>query len=391
MEIHGISSSGERTTSVWTELARAAAHEQQTETAGDAAAARTVQRPETGVPVREGFVERILGETHEDVTAAPARPAGTHADHGPESANVQIYGRTPVPAPEPTRGADAAVVAAAHAERDFALPASLLVPATLVGLQVERAEGWPLPQPAFVPSAARPLTRVERDRQEKDEQPQPQSQEPADHAAGEGGEGDEAPHAEPAPSAPSFEAGTQEDWSEALTRALREALAARIVPQPLLAAAEQWRRGRCVVLACPQGIDPAGPAWAFVLWPRPRKPVSFRGADAAAPLALFGLRVEARLQWSSPHRSAHWCHVRVVKEHHPRRGRQLIAAEHPAADGKALPPACEVQLGPVLARSLHWCEVCVHIHAAQRFWAALGQQWSVHVVVCSQPLTAVRG
>ena len=51
---------------------------------------------------------------------------------------------------------------------------------------------------------------------------------------------------------------------------------------------------------------------------------------------------------------------------------------------------CEVQLGPVLARSLHWCEVCVRINAVRRFWAALGGQWSVNVVVCSLPLAGTR-
>jgi hypothetical protein len=43
----------------------------------------------------------------------------------------------------------------------------------------------------------------------------------------------------------------------------------------------------------------------------------------------------------------------------------------------------------VLARSLRWCEVCVRIPAAQRFWTALGAQWSVHVVVSSLPLVDV--
>jgi hypothetical protein len=72
-----------------------------------------------------------------------------------------------------------------------------------------------------------------------------------------------------------------------------------------------------------------------------------------------------------------------VKEHHPRRGRQLVAI---GAEGPSAPVPCEVQLGPVLARSLRWCEVCVHISAAKRFWAALGAQWSAQVVVCSGPL-----
>jgi hypothetical protein len=59
-----------------------------------------------------------------------------------------------------------------------------------------------------------------------------------------------------------------------------------------------------------------------------------------------------------------------------------------ASNSKA-PLPCEVQLGPVLARSLRWCEVCVRIPAAQRFWAALGAQWSVHVVVSALPLVNI--
>jgi hypothetical protein len=109
------------------------------------------------------------------------------------------------------------------------------------------------------------------------------------------------------------------------------------------------------------------------------------------PLALYGLRVEARLQWSAMPRGTQWCHVRVVKEHHPRRGRQLIAIDAAGAQRPSTAAVpCEVQLGPVLARSLHWCEVCVRINAVRRFWAALGGQWSVNVVVCSLPLAGAR-
>jgi hypothetical protein len=118
-----------------------------------------------------------------------------------------------------------------------------------------------------------------------------------------------------------------------------------------------------------------------VLWPR-----TAHGA-AHAPITLKGLRVEARLQWSAPPHDGQWCHVRVVKEHHPRRGRQLIACEGAEA---ATHVACEVQLGPVLARSVRWCDVCVRINAVQRFWNALGAQWSVNVVVSAQPLAGVR-
>lgn len=330
-----------------------------------------------------GFVERILGQAQSDVTAEPAQPSGNRADNGMETGSVQTQARTQQVVPEPIRRQDAALPAAAFGRSEFAVPAALLLPVTLTGLQVERAEGWPLPQPAYV---ATPLPRSDTPRVEgressaDDDAPAPTAEQEDSDAS------DEAGSAEKEVEAPELEAASDDDWCEALTLALREALSAKVPPRPLLAAAEQWQRGRCVVLACPQGSDPAGPAWAFVLWPRKFALTRRRSDGSVAPLALHGLRVEARLRWSALPRQANWCHVRVVKEHHPRRGRQLV----PPGDPAGAPAACEVQLGPVLARSLRWCEVCVRINAAQRFWAALGAQWSVHVVVCSQPLTTSR-
>jgi hypothetical protein len=64
----------------------------------------------------------------------------------------------------------------------------------------------------------------------------------------------------------------------------------------------------------------------------------------------------------------------------------VMADEGSAARSGVLP--CAVQLGPVLDRELRRCEVRMHVAAAQRFWAALGQQWSVHVIVCALPLLA---
>ncbi|WP_280156083.1 hypothetical protein [Piscinibacter sp. XHJ-5] len=296
-----------------------------------------------------------------DAQALPAAPG----NDGPELAGMQTLARPPVSADAATRSHDGAVPAAAAGLGDFALPESQLVPAALVGLQVEPAWGWPLPGRADARTSIPQAPTCER--QPSDDDAAPDTQEHAEEQA----QDDAPPAAEPCELV--LEDAGEGGWCEALTRALRVALAARIPAQALVVAAEQWRRGRCVVLACPQGADPAGPAWAFVLWPRP-----------GAALSLVGLRVEARLQWALPPVGAHWCHVRVVKEHHPRRGRQLIAPDSTAS------VPCEVQLGPVLARSLHWCEVCLRIDAVRRFWAALGAQWSVHVVVCATPLAGVR-
>jgi hypothetical protein len=277
---------------------------------------------------------------------------------------------------------DEVLPTSASVDSDFAAPSALLVPAMLVGLQVEAATSWPMPWRGFDPAPP----RVERDPEHERAAPQivaddDEYSDAEDGAAAQTGEDNgEVPAEE------HIEQPLEADWSEPLTRTLRTALAGRVPPHALLAAAEQWQRGRCVVLACPQGDDPAGPAWAFVLWPRRN---AVRAVDGVAPpLALHGLRVEARLQWSAAPQGAQWCHVRVVKEHHPRTGRQLVSLNNTTASGARQPVPCEVQLGPVLARSLRWCEVCVRIQAAQRFWIALGAQWSVHVVVCSLPLIA---
>ena len=149
-------------------------------------------------------------------------------------------------------------------------------------------------------------------------------------------------------------------------------------PGGIAAALEAARRGLNVVLACPQGQDPAGPAWAFVLWPR-------RAPFPGAPLALFGVQVDARLHWSRLPPLQDWCHARVMKEQHPRQGRQLVALD---AQGTATVP-CEVQLGPVPLRTPRWRDVCVRVDAVRPFWSALGQQWSVTVVVGARPLAGV--
>jgi len=310
--------------------------------------------------------------------ALPPAPGQT-VEHTIESAAVQTVMRPPVTEVE-VHNTDDVLPTQASVDSDFAAPAALLVPTMLVGLQVEAAASWPMPWRGFDP----PLPRIEREGERKHEQP------PAEPEEEEAPEADDtqaqADDASPESDETAAETPVDAEWCEPLTRTLRTTLASRVPPHALLAAGEQWQRGRCVVLACPQGDDPAGPAWAFVLWPRR---AALRAIDGVAPpLSLHGLRVETRLQWSALPTEAHWCHVRVVKEHHPRTGRQLISLDDAASSGVRHPVPCEVQLGPVLARSLRWCEVCVRIQAAQRFWAALGAQWSVHVVVSSRPLIA---
>ncbi len=310
-------------------------------------------------------------------TSAPAPVAGSRADSGHEAATLQTFARPHAPVLDPLRPTDSALPAAAHAGSEFAMPTDQLVPAALIGLQVEPGWAWPLPRPridapaaeaSHPPAAAAAETAIDHE-----------GEPPAQDRAGD----DEAPSHDDPPAI--GELGLDDprhaDWCEPLTHALREALRHRPPPQALLDAADQWRRGRCVVLACPQGADPAGPAWAFVLWPRTR-------AAAISRLALCGLRVDARLHWASLPPAAAWRQVRVVKDHQPRFGRQLITLDDGAAGNGSVP--CEIQLGPVLARSLRRCEVCLRIDAARRFWKALGAQWSARVLVCARPLVAPR-
>lgn len=299
------------------------------------------------------------------------------ADAAPRAANAQSVARPHVPLVEPLREADEALPRATHAGSEFALPADQLVQVLLTGLQVEAAAAWPLlRRSAEETPPPRPRPDDERPRE------RPRDESPAKTA-----EPDEEPPQEaavPLPEPPRLDDPREADWSAPLARALRAALAGKIPPRALIVAAEQWQRGRCVVLACPQGEDAAGPAWAFVLWPR-------RPITRTRPPALQGLRVDARLLWTVPPRGAQWCHVRVVKEHHPSRGRQLVAMDASgAANGSGVLPL-EVQLGPVLARSLRGCEVCLRIDAVRRFWTALGAQWSASVVVCSTPLVPAAG
>jgi hypothetical protein len=309
--------------------------------------------------------------------AVPGHQPGERGDHGLEAAGVQTVARTPHQ-PDEARPVDQTHAETPLADVEFALPADLAVPVALVGLQVEAAAAWALPAHTFDPASRSSRRAVD------DEEPRPRA-EPSDEPVEDEPDSDDDVFAEAeelldeAPIA-------DEPWCEPLSLALRRALAARVTPQALLAAAEQWQRARCVVLACPQGLDPSGPAWAFVLWPRLRHAATTPVQRIAPALSLHGLRVDARLQWSSPPRPGQWCHVRVVKEHHPRTGRQLVAVDGSADSKSDAPLPCEVQLGPVLARRLRRCEVCVHIPAAQRFWSALGAQWSVHVVVSSMPL-----
>jgi len=297
-------------------------------------------------------------------TAAGVRAAASEAP--PASAAVS---GSPANALSP---AGATPAAAPAGSTPFAvLP---LVTATLTSLHVEPAWAWSLQGRGFAAStAASAASRRSGDQAapEDDDDAHDDARD-SDEATADGA----GPHGPPPHRSPDAAA---EPWAEPLAQALREALATASPHPALRAAAEQWRLGRCVVLACPQGADPAGAAWAFVLWPRPQ-------ARTAERLALFGLRVDAQLSWARLPPGIEWCHTRLIKTHHPRRGRQLAAVDADAADGVP----CELQLGPVRPAAQRWREGCVRVDSVRRFWAALSDQWSVTVVLRSRPFASLR-
>ena len=327
-----------------------------------------------GVPGAAQVREGLHAETSVPVSE-PTLP-GIDSDHGHEGTTLQSLWRVPTHPGESTRVPQTAIPDVPAAQGDFALPDALLAPATLTGLRAEPAMAWTLPTPStpWTPTPEPPERRRQPREQPERRQPPPEQ-----------GDGDTEtipPRSERQPDTAQtvIDADDADEWREALSLGLRAQLAQLIVPPALLAANEQWQRGRCVVLAFPQGCDPAGAAWAHVLWPHP-------DMRASGKLALHGLRVGARLQWLALPPVILWGHARLIREHHPRHGRQMVMADVGSlAPGAALP--CAVQLGPVLESTPRRCEVRVHVPAAQRFWAALGRQWSVHAVVCARPLLA---
>lgn len=319
---------------------------------------------------REGLAERLLSPAQATALQEPSGAPLPSADPAAETGMLQSFAR-PQPqnanaAPQPQPEAPAAL-AAEGSTGDFALPDAQLAPALLVGLQVDPGYGWMLPQPQPLQERSRTQDgEAERETAERD------ARDDADEEA----QDEDAGQQSPAPAAPLvFDAADAR--LDTLLRALHAALCASDAPPALRAAAEQWQRGRIVIVACPQRPAPQGMAWAFVLAPQ-----ASAGRDGAS-VRLAGSCFEAWLQWREAPRGARWCHARLVKEHHPRHGRRLVAADASQA------AACGVQLGPVLAEQRPPGAVTLRIAAARSFWNALGVQWSALLVVCPLPLAEV--
>ncbi len=337
---------------------------------GEATVAEAIEPTASAAPMHEDFGEHLLSQAQPHAAAEPSQVPAAAADPLTETATAQTFVRAqPQTDASPTK-ADTTLPSAAHALSEFAVPASQLVPTMVIGLQVEPARI--LPQPT-TPLPTRPAAR-DNDEPHAGGMPYEDSPEQPDA---------QEEHTDREPASPASEPDTLHDAGndggcEAIARVLHTALAATTPPPALLAAADQWQRGRCVVFACPQCALPDGPAWAFVLWPRHS---TAHGTPKGLRFTLRGRRIEARLHWTVTPHSERWCHMRLVKDHHPHQGRQLLPM-----DGHTATVACEVQLGPVLVEHPRPCEVRLRIHAVRKLWAALGDQWSVHLVVCSLPL-----
>lgn len=297
--------------------------------------------------------------------------------------------------PEAPRPA-AATLPVADVAKGFALPADQLLPVTLIGLQVQAGDAWPLGTPA----GARRWPGQHQDGGEEDGEVERGRPPAPSHQAGDDDDcGGQAAGGEPAKQRDGALQldDSPADWLDPLARAINERLATSQPPAALAAAAEQWSRGRCVLLVCPcsagagAGAELARahpvetgplPAWAFVLWPR-------RGARPLGPMALrfafTGQRIEARLQWPCGASPA-WCSVRAVKQHLAHGGRQLVALD--AGGAPTGPVPCELQLGPVRAAAPRWRQAGVRIDAVRRLWGTLGGQWSVLLTVCPEALLA---
>jgi hypothetical protein len=193
--------------------------------------------------------------------------------------------------------------------------------------------------------------------------------------------GDHLPQRRPA-TAELPAAAQAQPWCDELIAALRRA-ASRVSGQPALqVAAEAWLRGRAVLLACPQTDSDRSIGWLFVLW---------RCIDPQGPL-LRGQRFAARLTWAQQADSQPlWWAVRVAKDHQAGRGRQLITRNElhaPRPVDAAGRVSCELQLGPVRPVLARWRDVRVRVDAVQRLWSALDVQWSLPLLVSSEPLLA---
>lgn len=360
------------------------------------------QAGETTQAAQDALVQSALPE--ESIASAPASALQT--GQALVAAN-QVVARPASPSAGEAHVDTDARQAVDNQPSDAADPGVQAMPATLSSMQVEASWLWTAMVPGELqqglqmiwPEDKRVRAGDERDRQAADATDDEADGDEEAAAEADVGAGDEATtdedHDEPAVLEGT---GTVDAaWPDALASELQRQLRAHEeLPAPLAEAVQQWQRGRCVVLVCPQ-VEAAGvAAWAFVLWPRRRAAArSPRAAAQALPHALRGERFAAVLQWSDPadvrasgaaRAAARWWQARTVKEHHPQRGRQLHSLPPGVGEVPDGPVDVELQLGPVLSRTPRWRVACVRVAAARRFWAALAAQWSVHLLVCDRPL-----
>ena len=206
---------------------------------GEATVAEAIEPTASAAPMHEDFGEHLLSQAQPHAAAEPSQVPAAAADPLTETATAQTFVRAqPQTDASPTK-ADTTLPSAAHALSEFAVPASQLVPTMVIGLQVEPARI--LPQPT-TPLPTRPAAR-DNDEPHAGGMPYEDSPEQPDA---------QEEHTDREPASPASEPDTLHDAGndggcEAIARVLHTALAATTPPPALLAAADQWQRGRCVV------------------------------------------------------------------------------------------------------------------------------------------------
>ena len=143
----------------------------------------------------------------------------------------------------------------------------------------------------------------------------------------------------------------------------------RLGEGPVTLALEELRRQRRVVLATPAGLR-AGlrcPAHVDVLWPLPA------GGRA--------VRLAGELLWSQVASDAVWLEAHLVKSQGRGNVRQLVPVAS-QAEARRVAVCLGVQAVPMTA----WSQACLRVRDSNRLWSALGPQWSLRLVVASQPL-----
>src|SRR5262249_2142252 len=121
---------------------------------------------------------------HDPATAAAWTADAGGAEVRAETHVVQSIVKPPVSAGDAPKTADTTLPRATNALSEFALPAAQLVPATLIGLQVDAATGWPMQPPGGhvdLPTLDPTPSPVERDGSRRHDPAEAEEPPPEEH------------------------------------------------------------------------------------------------------------------------------------------------------------------------------------------------------------------